>query len=84
MKKQTEHTYIPDWQVIKCQDTEIELNQETDGTEEETEYRFYNYDGDDLSSGKGNTIAIPSRSGRKEYNDMGEAIRKWESIRYVI
>jgi len=41
MKKQSDFTYIPDWQIMNYSGTEAESNQETDGIEEEKEHRFY-------------------------------------------
>jgi hypothetical protein len=47
MKKQCDILFIPDWQLIDYACTFQDNNQETDGIEEDTEYRFYSFSGID-------------------------------------
>jgi hypothetical protein len=41
MEKQFGYTFIPDWQIRDIYGPELIKNQETDGNEEEIEYKFY-------------------------------------------
>ncbi len=50
MKTQDETDYIPDWQVMSFSGTELENHKETDGNEEEMEFRFFNYSHEDQNS----------------------------------
>jgi hypothetical protein len=41
MEKQLGYTFIPDWQIRDIYGPELLKNMETDGIEEEIEYKFY-------------------------------------------
>jgi hypothetical protein len=47
MKKQRDILFIPDWQLVDYSGTFQDNNQETDGNEEDKEYRFYSFLGID-------------------------------------
>jgi hypothetical protein len=47
MKKQRDILFIPDWQLVDYSGTFQDNNLETDGNEEDKEYRFYSFLGMD-------------------------------------